>query len=522
MAFACIYVPDFSIQAVMRTEPVLRQQPIALIDGHPPLETVVALNQAAVQAGITLGMTKSQAKQFFSITIRRRSRTQEEITHAALLDLGWSVSPRVEDTASDSVVVDLTGLTFLFGSEEAIAHLLAQRARDLGLCVHVAVSSNLEVALHAARGFAGITVIPAGDESKRLGPLPIRVFLSPIEVIEILDRWGIRTCAGLAKLPLLELSERLGQQGVQLYQWARGASVRSMILAEPQLRFEEEMELEYAVEEFEPLAFLLARLLDQLCARLSARALSASALRLRFELDASSHDIKMDAKKTYEKVLSLPVPARGSRMLLKLLRLHLQADPPSAPIVHIFIAADAASPRARQEGLFLPSAPDPEKLELTIARLANLVGESNVGSPRLADSHRPDAFEMSRFVPAHNAGNNENNIGFLSSGEAVAAFRVFRPALRAKVSLSEGRPAHISFPNMHGKVTVASGPWRTSGDWWREDGWDREEWDIEVQASPAAHADAIENSSSTEPQKCIYRIFFDAVKQGWFVAGMYD
>ena len=42
------------------------------------------------------------------------------------------------------------------------------------------------------------------------------------------------------------------------------------------------MELEHGVEELEPLAFLLGRLLDQLCARLAARSLAASAIRLRF------------------------------------------------------------------------------------------------------------------------------------------------------------------------------------------------------------------------------------------------
>ena len=533
MAFASIYVPDFSIQAVVRAEPVLRQQPIALTDGSPPLEKVVALNEAAAKAGLGLDMTKSQARQFLSIAIRPRSRAQELATHAALLDLGWSISPRVEDTAVDSIVVDLTGLVSLFGSEKTIASLLAQRASDLGLIVHVAVSSNLEVALHAARGFSGITVIPPGEESNRLGELSIQVFLPSAEMIETLERWGVRTCEALAKLPVLELSERLGQQGVQLHQWASGASLRSMILAEPKLCFEEEMALEYAVEELEPLAFLLGRLLDQLCARLSARSLSACALRLRFALDKSSENESLspqipngrwDEKKTlfYEKLLTLPVPMRDSKMLLRLLRLHLQSDPPSAPIVHVFMAADPAAPRVRQEGLFLPSAPDPEKLELTIARLANLVGDSNVGSPRLMDSHRPDAFQMSRFLPSHNGPEvRQTNIGVPEERGPIAAFRVFRPAPRARVTLREGRPVHISFPGMHGQVAAASGPWRTSGEWWREDQWQGEEWDVEVHR-PVSSANTIENSSSVEPQKGVYRIYYDAMRQAWFVAGMYD
>ena len=531
MAFASIYVPDFSIQAVVRSEPALRQRAVVLIEGSPPLERVVARNEAAARIGVDLGMTKSQAAQFPALEIRPRSRSAEQSTHAALLDLGWSVSPRIEDTAADSIVVDLAGLGCLFGSEETIANLLAKRATNLGLIVHIAVSSNLEVALHAARGFPGLTVIPPGKESQRLGSLPIQVFSPPAEILETLERWGVRSCEALAKLPLLELSERLGQQGVQLHQWARGASLRSMILAEPKLCFEEEMALEYAAEELEPLAFLLGRLLDQLCARLTARSLAACAFRLRFGLDTScDHEASLangnghlDEKKSYEKTFTLPVPIRDSKMLLKLLRLHLQSDPPSAPITHIFLAAEPAPPRVTQGGLFLPSAPDPEKLELTIARLANIVGNSHVGSPRSIDSHRSDAFQMSRFLPARDAQPVcQKTIGMPRECKPVAAFRAFRPAPRARVTLREGLPVHISFPAMHGEVAAASGPWRTSGEWWREDAWHREEWDVEIRQPSKSSANAIENSSSAEPQKSLYRIYYDVLSQAWFVAGMYD
>ena len=218
-----------------------------------------------------------------------------------MLDIGWSISPRVEDTAIDSIVVDLDGLGSLFGSEEAMARLLARRATDLGLAVHVAVSANLEVALHAARGLPGITVIPPGEEAQRMGALPMEVFSPSAEMMETLERWGVRTCEALAKLPLLELSERLGQQGVQLHQWARGQSRRALILAEAKLCFEEEMALEYAVEELEPLAFLLGRLLDQACARLAARSLSACAIRLRFELDAACRDESMSDESAHKR-----------------------------------------------------------------------------------------------------------------------------------------------------------------------------------------------------------------------------
>jgi protein ImuB len=228
----------------------------------------------------------------------------------------------------------------------------------------------------------------------------------------------------------------------------------------------------------------------------------------------------LDEKKTYERCFTLPVPTLDSKMLLKLLRLYLQSDPPTAPIVRIFVAAEPAPPRGIQKGLFLPSTPDPEKLELTITRLANLVGDSHVGSPRVIDSHRPDAFEMSRFIPSR--GGPEIREKTMRISEPVTAFRVFRPAPRAKVTLRNGLPVRVSFSNMHGEVAAASGPWRTSGEWWREDAWHREEWDIDVRRSSISSANTIEKSPPAEPQRGLYRIYYDTIRQAWFVAGMYD
>jgi len=260
---------------------------LALIEGTPPLWKVVAAGDAAVRAGVELGMTKLQALQFDGVEIRLRSPAQEKSAHAALLDLGWSVSPRIEDAAAGTVVVDLAGLGALFGSEKNIAHLLRERAEDLGLAVNVAVSANIESAVHASRGFPGITLIPSGAEAQYLAALPVAALELSAEIAETLELWRIRDCAALAALPVLELSTRLGQDGVRLHALARGAVERSLVLAHPDFYFQEEMELDEAVADLEPLAFLLNALVLQLTARLASRSLAIAILRLRFELEPS-------------------------------------------------------------------------------------------------------------------------------------------------------------------------------------------------------------------------------------------
>lgn len=553
MAFASIFVPNFMVQALVRAEPVLRDRALVLMEGAGSACSVVALNAAAAKWGAQIGMTKSQAQQFGEIEVRECSPAQEKISHAALLDLGWSVSPRVEDTAPDTMIVDIAGLACLFGSEEAIARKLAEGATHLGLTAQVATASNVHTALLASRAFAGITIIPAGEEAATLGKVPVAALSPSQEILETLERWGVRTCAALAALPVLQLSERLGQEGIRLQQLAQACSRRALVLAKPALQFEEQLELEHAEAELEPLAFLLGRLLDALCARLAERALAAGVLRVRFELEPACDNMVIPLKAdnfracpqpgVYERTFCLAVPMGNSKMLLKLLSLNLQADPPSAPVRKILLAAEAARPRVAQGGLFSPISPDPEKMELTVARLTKLVGAAKIGSPQLLDTHRPAGFRMRRFVPSENRDAKEcaspqqftvarrktENDTVLKGGGSFAkacqtALRVFRPPLPASVELRRGCPAWVAFKGVRGRVIAVSGPWRCSGDWWSNDAWESDEWDVEMQFRSPAGSRLEQPGAGTQAksQRGLYRLFYDLARREWFVRGAYD
>jgi protein ImuB len=545
MSFAAIHIPDFIVQAVVRGDGALRDRAVAIVEGTPPLWSVVAANGRAAQVGIELGMAKSQAAQFTGVEIRHRLPAQEKTTHEALLDLGWSVSPRVKDSTPDTIVLDLAGLSGLFGTEEKIAHELAKRGSGLGLNARIAVAEDIEMAILASRGLPGVTLIPPGDEAKRLQGLPVHTLLPSPEILEILTRWGVETCGKLAALPVIQLSERLGQEGVRLHTLARGALVRSLVLAKPSDNFQEEMELDDSVEELESLSFVLGRLLDQLCERLAARSLSARSIRMEFELERSfEKGLQLSAHtdqhkllpRKFEKILALPVPMRDSKLLLKLVRLRLQSDPPSAAVIKIALSAEADRVRTTQRGLFLPASPEPEKLELTMARLANLVGDSNVGSPQLMDTHRPDAIRMERFRLAQEAAGDRRKKPIAATDKSVEknssasrmtkpanGFRLLRPSVPARVELREGIPARVFFYGAHGEIVAASGPWRTSGEWW-QDPWDQAEWDVEVRFSSNAQKNKRASNALSNPagERGLYLIYYDLRQQGWFLRGMYD
>src|ERR1035438_10496357 len=193
----------------------------------------------------------------------------EGLPHS-LLRLAQEFSPLVEQTAADTVALDADGLERIHGLPQQIAAALARRAVERGLEASVAIAANLDTAVHAARGFAGVSVIPYGDEAKYLGSLPLTLLGPTPEMQETLERWGIRRFRDLAALPELGLAERLGPEGLRLHRLARGAGDRPLVPVREPLHFEEEAELEYPVELLEPLMFVLAQLLSGLRARLAA------------------------------------------------------------------------------------------------------------------------------------------------------------------------------------------------------------------------------------------------------------
>ena len=389
-------------------------------------------------------------------------------------------SPYIEETAPSTAVISIDGLAHLFGSPREIAEAIARRASDLGLEANIAIADNPDLAIHGARGFSGVTVMEPGREAG----LPVALLDPREEVALTLALWGIRTFGEFAALPEDGIAERLGEEGVQLQRLARGAGSRPLVPSNPAPPFAESIELEHPLTLLEPLAFLLGRLLRDLCARLESRGLAAHELKLSLALEGAD---------PHQRVLHLPYPMRAAGTFLKLLSLDLEMHPPGAPVTAVSLSAEPVNPRVVQHGLFIPLAPEPQKLELTLARIAKLVGEGNAGAPELLDTHRPRAFRLARF-------------GTSDRGESTQSpvLRLFRPPLRAQVEAPDGRPARVLATGVRGRVLESAGPWRTSGDWWREDVWARDEWDVAL--------------SDT----ALYLLYRDRRNGQWFVEGAYD
>ena len=500
---------------------------------------------------------------------------------AALVDVARAFTPRFEQIGS-VVLLDASGLSRLFGS----AQELGEHLRDAlskpspgDTNPRVAIASTQTAATLLALGTPGLTVVMPGKEAIALAPLSVNVLdafeklqrcegaevrkcegannppapshprthapetggwhhprtthqasrgkrrVPDNRLLEILTKWGIRTLGALTALSGPEIHERLGERGAYWQSLARGLDARPMVPWVDEIPFAAALELEWPIEGLEPLSFVLARLLEPLSERLERADRGAAAI---------VTSLRLTSRTVFTRTLQLPSPMRDPKTLRTLILLDLESHPPDAPIDIVRVFIEPTPAKVLQWTLLERAQPAPEQVATLIARLAALMGAGHVGSPRLADTWKPGAFEMGDFksqigdglaIDDRQSSMNraiDNPQSSNSQQSAMAnlpcALRRFRFPIPARVTVSEGTPVRIQIDRQgftSGAIVQSAGPWRTSGNWWDtagprtvpqhgESGWDRDEWDVAM------------NDGT------VYRLVVERGVGQWFLEGVID
>ncbi|PTX97520.1 hypothetical protein DB346_21240 [Verrucomicrobia bacterium LW23] len=509
--FAVLLVPEFRLQAVLRHSPLRPGVAAALVDRQERKAVVAECNAAARAAGVSAGLVQTQAMaRCPNLLVLSGNPVHERLAQEALMHAGEAFSPFVESTAPGVVTVELPPerewreADFM---ESAVRPLLSV---GLGVCIGVAATPDL--AAVAARNPRPGSLPPAGyrvtlieDADAFLAPLPVAKLQPGLELLAVLDLWGIRTIGQLRALPREEACQRLGPEAVRLWKLAEGGEVRPLKLVRPRELFAEKEELEYAVETLEALLFLLRRLLEKIAGRLAAAWMVAGRMRLVLHFDQGP---------CYRHVFTIPEPTCDTELLFRMLHTHLEGFTSDSPIAGLELEAQPLPPLDKQGDLLDRSVRNPQQLAETLARLEALLGPDRVGIPEFLPSANPDAFRMRPFLGA-GAERQERAAPIKAAhlpgaaGDSHAApiptgmpYLCFRPPPAAHVALEKGRPAHLHSSEAQGAVRSARGPWLLEGNWWDATHWSREEWDVEL-----------DNGA-------MYRLV--RLKTGWVLGGAYS
>ena len=446
----------------------------------------------------------------------------------ALLSVAHQFSYSIE-LLEDGILFDVSGLQNLVGDSNKISQKILDELKKNSISGSIAVADTTDTATLLARdGFS------SNPKSKIQNPkshivssdgftqLSLENLLIENDTLNVFHNLGIKNISDLQQVPKDELINRYGQQFKHIIDVIEQKSRRGITPNIKKNRVSWDYQLDFPVDDFEQLIFVLNHGLDKLLNETERYGFSTEQLDISFRLQNRT-------RRRYE--IKTSFPTLEKTFWLKLINLRISLDPPESEIIAMHVTSHFTPPRPAQRGLYAVSRPDPERLLLTVNKLKNLVGEENVGVPVLLDQRVANPFALD--VEAIPEGKESLDCGlriadcgfpedeyrnvdlpteFHQSKSAirnpqsairnpVIAFSYFNPPVPAEVLVRDKRLTFVRTRLFSGHVVEYSGVWKANSKWW-DRSWKTQEWDVEI-----------ENHG-------VYRLC--KVGDDWFLAGEYD
>jgi protein ImuB len=422
---------------------------------------------------------------------------------AVLLSIAQQFSYSIE-MLEDGILFDVSGLQNLVGDADKISeNILAELERN-SVSGSIAVAETIDAATLLARDVRTRTgSLSYNPKSKIQNPksgghiaspenfpqVPLGNLLIDNDTLNVFSDLGIKSIRDLRQIPRDELINRYGQQFKNILDVIEQKAGRLMTPNVKENRSGWGYQLDFPVDDFEQLIFILNHGLDNLLSQVEQCGFSTEQLDIFFKLQNKT-------ERTYE--IKTSFPTLEKTFWLKLINLRISLDPPESEIVAIRVTAHFTPPRPAQRGLYAVSRPDPEKMFLTINKLKKLVGEENVGVPVLLGQRVAQPFDLdAEAIPS---GKEIQNPKSKIQNPAIA-FSYFNPPIPAEVLVRDKKLIFLRTQYFSGHVAKYSGVWKANSKWW-DKSWKAEEWDVEIEAGG------------------VYRLC--KIDTDWFLAGEYD
>lgn len=488
---ACVDLPAFPLQLVLRAHPEWREDPVVVVEDETALAPVLWANRPARAQRIVRGLRFGQA-QSLAARVHAAVVAPPEIERAAtdVRDALIRLSPSVESFRGQPGVfwLDPNGLERLHESIPVWTARVADRLDALGFAPAVAVGWHPFRTLAIARLGRRTRVLetPEGElrESARV-PL---ARLADVKLAADMHVLGLDTLGEFLQLPRGGLRDRYGENAEFLHDLLSGRAwtpFRPDRVAEP---CRVEVPVDPPDDDPARLLFGMKAALHPRIEELGARGHGVTALLLEMQLDhAGIHRERIEAA----------APTLDAVRLLDLVRLRLASLALAAPVEHVAIGIESRPIHVRQSS-WLPARTKRDRVAAAraFARLTAAFGEGAVTRARLAHEHLPERsflWEALRELPESRPEDPEEGLPPLA-----------RNLLASPVPLPDP-PRHEAerWLGRFGAVETVHGPGRVTSGWWDE-GIERDYFYLETKTGE------------------VLWTFHDRIRRAWFLHGSVD
>jgi protein ImuB len=454
---ACVNLPVFPVQLLLRRRPEWRKHPVAVVDSDRPQGAILWVNDRARSFRILPGM-RYAAGLSLAGGLRAAVVSKEEIGEAvaSVSEQLRSFSPRIEPARDEPGVfwVDASGLERLYGSLKTWARRIRSAMKGVGFLATVVVGFNRFGTYAIARVEEGIVVLedPA-EEGRAALRVPLHCLAIEPATREVLEKLGIETVGQFIALPAEGIGKRFGPEAYRLHRLASGEFRLPLQPERVQPPPAERVILDHTETDTARLLVMIEGLLQPVLQVLAERAYALTEVEVRFRFERLGEHV--------EKIRPA-APTLDGRQVLELIRLRLEAAhtlPDGVAEVELVGRGMAAAPEQRR---LLGPRPkrDPAAGNRALARVRAELGEEAVVRARLRPGHLPEGSFTWGPLEALAAPKPRN----------VEGWRLIRRIYLRPIPL-EPRPRQepdgwMPLGLEEGPVASIGGPYVISGGWW--------------------------------------------------------
>jgi hypothetical protein len=251
----------------------------------------------------------------------------------ALISIARQFSYSIE-TLEDGILFDVAGLERLIGDADQIAQNILEHLKTNEVPGNVAVAKTVDTAMLLARQKKGLnhTVASPAEFQK----LPLRDLDIENDSLGIFNDLGIHSIEDLRQIPKDDLINRYGSEFYRVLDIIeqKHSSFLTPNIKESSVAWA--YELDFAVDDFGQLIFIVNHGLDDLLGQIAHYGLSTEQLDIDFKLSDRTY-------RSYE--IKTSFPTLDKTFWLKLVNLRVSLDPPQAAISAVNVTAHFTKPR---------------------------------------------------------------------------------------------------------------------------------------------------------------------------------
>ncbi len=377
-------------------------------------------------------------------------RSARQLAHLAYL--AQRFTSRVSLEPPDGVLLEVRGSLHLFSGVTGLSRALQGVCEGVALKPLLAFAPTPLAALVAARAGQALVILERAQLVGQLAAVPLAALRWPPQVIERLQRTGVRTVGAVLRLPRAGFARRFGAAQLATLDRLTGRTREVRAAFRPRERFRRRHELSCELENHAHLLIELTRLLQELEAFLKARQCGVMALECRL--------LHRQGQMT-PCVLHLAAPQAESAHLARLFAEQFNQLALPQAVRALELRAKTLLPLTPQAaGLWQPGeygGGTGSEAHALIERLCARLGAGAIHGLTLLEGHRPESSWAMTVPPSAARG---------TRARATAASPV--TARRPLWLLATPQPlaARAGMPQRRGALRLVSEPERIETGWW--------------------------------------------------------